>query len=93
MFQQRKKSGSCAGRTTGSLFAFVLAIRFYFGKPVFGERLLESRFQRREKIIKDANVWSITEREAIEDGIKRSFPEHTAPDSDESHFQLKKVSR
>ena len=41
-----------------------------------------------EEIIKGANAWGIAERETTEDGIKRSFPEHAAPESDRSDFQF-----
>ncbi len=41
-----------------------------------------------KEIIKSSDTGSISEREAIEDGIKGSFPEHTAPDCDGSQFEL-----
>ncbi len=37
---------------------------------------------------KKSNAWGITEREATEDSIKRSFLRHAAPDSDGSNFQF-----
>ena len=41
-----------------------------------------------KEIIKSADTRGISEGETAEDGIKRSFPEHTAPASDGSYFQL-----
>ena len=41
-----------------------------------------------KEIIKSPDAGSIHERESTEDGIKKSFPEHAAPDSDGSYFQL-----
>ena len=42
-----------------------------------------------KEIIKSPDTGSIPERESAEDGIKRSFPEHTAAlDRDGSYFQF-----
>ena len=41
-----------------------------------------------KEIIKSPDTGSIPERETAEDGIKRGFPEHAAPDSDGSYFQF-----
>ena len=41
-----------------------------------------------KEIIKSPDTGSIPERESAEDGIKRSFPEHTAPDRNGSYFQF-----
>ena len=63
--------------------------RFHFGKPVFlGEVILTVHPNAGEEIIKSANAGGIAEREAAEDGIKGSFPEHAGPDSDGSHLQF-----
>ena len=40
-----------------------------------------------KEIIKSSDTGSISERESAKDGIKRSFPEHAAPDGDGSYFQ------
>ena len=39
-----------------------------------------------KEIIKSPDTGSIPERETAEDGIKRGFPEHAAPDRDGSYF-------
>ena len=41
-----------------------------------------------KEIIKSPDTGSIPERETAEDGIKRGFPEHAAPDRDGSYFQF-----
>ena len=43
-----------------------------------------------KEIIKSPDTGSIPERESAEDGIKGSFPEHTAPDRDGSYLQLQR---
>ena len=43
-----------------------------------------------KEIIKSPDAGSIPERETAEDGIKRSFPEHAAPDRDGSYLQLQR---
>ena len=89
-FQQGQESGSSAGRITGSLLPFLFSFgRLQFGEPVFwGEVILSIHPNAGEEIIKSANAGGIAEREAAEDGIKGSFPEHAGPDSDGSHLQF-----
>ncbi|WP_251496991.1 hypothetical protein [Otoolea muris] len=89
-FQQRKKFGSHAGRITGSLTALLFSFRWlHFRKPVFrGEVVRTIHPNAGEEIIKSADTRGIPERESTEDGIKRSFLKHAAPDSDGSHFQF-----
>ena len=89
-FQKRKKFGSSAGRVTGSLITFLFPLgRFHFRKTVFWGKVVGIILPDTGKeIIKSADTGSISERESAEDGIKRSFPEHAAPDSDGSYFQL-----
>ncbi|MBC5742163.1 hypothetical protein FMM74_000855 [Lachnospiraceae bacterium MD308] len=41
-----------------------------------------------KEIIKSTDTRGIPERETAEDGIKRSFLKHAAPDSDGSNFQF-----
>ena len=41
-----------------------------------------------KEIIKSTDARGIPERETAEDGIKRSFLKHAAPDSDGSNFQF-----
>ena len=41
-----------------------------------------------KEIIKSPDTRGIAKREPAEDGIKGSFPEHAAPDSDGSNFQF-----
>ena len=41
-----------------------------------------------KEIIKSPDTGSISKRETTEDGIKGSFPEHAAPESDRSYFQF-----
>ena len=41
-----------------------------------------------KEIIKSSDTGSISERESAKDGIKRSFPEHAAPDRDGSYLQF-----
>ena len=53
-----------------------------------GEVILTVHPNAGEEIIKSANAGGIAEGEAAEDGIKGSFPEHAAPDSDGSNFQF-----
>ena len=89
-FQQRKKPGSCAGRITGSFFAFLIPLgRLHFREAVFWGKVVRIILPNAGKeIIKGSDTGSIAEREPTEDGIKRGFPEHTAPESDGSHFQF-----
>ena len=62
--------------------------RFYFRETVFRGKVVGIILPDMGKeIIKSANAGSIPERESAENGIKRSFPEHVAPDSDGSYFQ------
>ena len=88
--QQRKKLGSFAGRITGSFIAFLFPLgRFHFREPVFrGEVVLVIHPNTGEEIIKSIDTRGIAERETAEDGIKRRFLKHTAPDSDGSDFQF-----
>ena len=88
--QQRKKFGSNAGRVTGSFIAFLFPLgRFHFRETVFRGKVVGIILPDTGKeIIKSSDAGSIPERESAEDGIKRSFPEHAAPDSDGSYFQL-----
>lgn len=89
-FQQREKSGSYAGRTAGSLITFLFPLgRFHFRETVFRGKVVGIILPDTGKeIIKSPDARGIPEREAAEDGIKGSFPEHAAPDSDGSHFQF-----
>ena len=90
MFQKREKPGSCAGRITESL----IALLFPFGRLHLRETLLGRKVvpvvlpDAGKEIIKSPDTGSISERESTEDCIKRSFPEHAAPDGDGSYFQL-----
>ncbi len=88
--QQRKKSGSHAGRITGSFLAFLFSFgRFQFRQPVFrGEVVRMIHPNTGEEIIKSPDAGGIAERETAEDAIKRSFLKHTAPDGDGSNFQF-----
>ena len=88
--RQRKKLGSRAGRITGSLFAFLFPLgRFHFRKPVFGGEIVRIILPNTgEETIKSPDTRGIAEREIAEDGIKRSFLKHTAPEGDGSHFQF-----
>ena len=89
-FQQRKKFGSRAGRITGSLIAFLFSFgRLHFRKTIFRGKIVPVVLPDAGKeIIKSPDAGSIPERETAEDGIKRSFPEHAAPDRDGGYFQL-----
>ena len=91
-FQQRKKFGSRAGRITGSLIAFLFSFgRLHFRKTIFRGKIVPVVLPDAGKeIIKSPDAGSIPERETAEDGIKRSFPEHAAPDRDGSHFELQR---
>ena len=91
-FQQREKPGSCARRITGSLIAFPFPFgRFHFREPIFWGKMIGIILPDAGKeIIKSPDTRSIPERESAEDGIKRSFPEHAAPDRDGSHFELQR---
>ena len=90
--QQREKLGSGTGRVTGSLIAFP----FPFGRVHFRETFFWGKMigiilpDAGKEIIKSPDTRSIPERESAEDGIKRSFPEHAAPDRDGSHFELQR---
>ena len=44
-----------------------------------------------KEIIKSTDTRGIPERETAEDGIKRSFLKHAAPDSDGSNFQFQSI--
>ena len=89
-FQQRKKPGSYTGRITGSLITFLFPFRrFYFRKTFFGRKAaVVSQPDTGKEIIKSPDTWGIAEREAAKYGIKRSFPEHAAPDGNGIDFQL-----
>lgn len=87
-FQKRKKFGSSAGRVTGSLIAFLFP--FHFRETVLRGKVVGIILPDTGKeSIKSTDTGSIPERESVEDGIKRSFPEHAAPDSVEVTFSFK----
>ena len=66
---------------------FFSLVGFIFGKRSFGGKVVSVILTDAEKeIIKSPNAGSIPERESAEDGIKRGFPEHAAPDRDGSYF-------
>ena len=90
MLQQREKFGRSAGRIAGSLIPLLFPLRrFHFRETVLGgEIVLVILPDAGKEIIKSPDTRSIPERESAEDGIKRSFPEHAAPDRDGSYFQL-----
>ena len=87
--QQREKLGSGTGRVTGSLITFPFPFgRFHFREPIFWGKMIGIILPDAGKeIIKSPDTRSIPEGETAEDGIKRSFPEHAAPDGDGSYFQ------
>ncbi|WP_242955860.1 hypothetical protein [Lachnoclostridium sp. An181] len=89
-FQQRKKFRCSTGRIAGSFIAFLFPLRwFHFRETVFGGMVVGvSLPDAGKEIIKSSDTGSIPERETTEDSIKRSFPEHAAPDCDRSHFQF-----
>lgn len=82
--------GSHAGRIAGSLIAFLFPLRgLPFREAVFGGEVVCGIIPDAGKeIIKGTNARGIAEREATEEGIKGSLPEHAAPVSDGSHFQF-----
>lgn len=95
MFQQRKKFGCGTGRIAGSFIALLFPLGwFHFRETVFrgkvGPVILPDPGK---EIIKSPDTGSIPERETAEDGIKRSFPKHTAPECDGSDlkFQSKQI--
>ena len=89
-FQQRKKFGSDTGRITGSFIPLLFAlVWFHFRETIFWGKIAPVILPDAGKeIIKSSNAGSISERETAEDGIKRSFPEHAAPDCDGSYLQF-----
>lgn len=89
-FQQRKKFGCGTGRIAGSFLAFLFSLGwFYFRETVFRGKVVPVILPDAGKeIIKSPNAGSIPERETAEEGIKRSFPEHAAPDRDGGYLQL-----
>ena len=89
-FQQREKLGCSAGRITGSFLTFLFPFGwFHFRETVFrGKAAPVILPDAGKEIIKSPDTGSIPERETAEDGIKRSFPEHAAPDRDRSYLQL-----
>nr|WP_294492863.1 hypothetical protein [uncultured Mediterraneibacter sp.] len=90
MFQQRKEFGCGTGRITGSFLTFLFPFGwFHFRETVFrGKAASVILPDAGKEIIKSPDTGSIPERETAEDGIKRSFPEHAAPDRDGSYFQF-----
>ena len=90
MLQQREKFGSGTGRIAGSFIAFLFPLwRLHFRETVFRGKIVRVILPDAGKeIIKSPDTGSIPERESAEDGIKRSFPEHTAPECDGSYFQF-----
>jgi hypothetical protein len=89
-FQQRKKFGSGTGRITGSFLTFLFPFGwFHFRETIFRGKIAPvSLPDAGKEIIKSPDTGSIPERESAKDGIKRSFPEHAAPDRDRSYLQL-----
>lgn len=89
-FQQRKKLRSDAGRIAGSLIAFLFTLRrLYLRKTVFWREVIGVILPNTGKeVIKGAYPMCIAERKTTEEGIKRSFSEHTAPESDGSYLQF-----
>ena len=89
-FQQRKKFGSGTGRITGRFIPLLFPLGwFHFRKTIFRGKIVPVILPDAGKeIIKSPNAGSIPERETAEDGIKRSFPKHAAPDRDGSYFQF-----
>ena len=89
-FQQREKFGSRAGRITGSLITFLFPSWWlHFRETVLGRKVVPVVLPDTGKeIVKSSDTGGIPKREAAEDGIKRRFPEHSAPDGDGSYFQL-----
>ena len=89
-FQQREKLGCSAGRITGSFLTFLFPFGwFHFRETVFrGKTASVILPDAGKEIIKSPDAGSIPESETAEDGIKRSFPEHAAPDGDGSYLQL-----
>ena len=89
-FQQREKLGCSAGRITGSFLTFLFPFGwFHFRETVFrGKAASVILPDAGKEIIKSPDAGSIPESETAEDGIKRSFPEHAAPDGDGSYLQL-----
>lgn len=62
--------------------------RLPFRKTILGRKVVSVVLPDTGKeIIKSSDTRSVPERETAEDGIKRVFPEHAAPDGDGSHFQ------
>lgn len=62
---------------------------FHFRETVFRGKIVGVVLPDAGKeIIKSPDTGSISERESAEDGIKRSFPEHAAPDRDGSYLQF-----
>lgn len=90
MLQQREKFGRSAGRIAGSFIAFLFPLRwFHFRETIFRGKIIGVVLPDAGKeIIKSPDTGSIPERESAEDGIKRSFPEHAAPDRDGGYLQL-----
>ena len=89
-FQQRKKLRSDAGRIAGSLIAFLFTLRrLNLGKTVFWREVIGVILPNTGKeVIKSAYPRGIAERKTTEEGVKRSFSEHTAPESDGSYLQF-----
>lgn len=89
-FQQRKKFGSDTGRITGRFIPLLFPLGwFHFRETIFRGKIAPvSLPDAGKEIIKSPDTGSISERESAEDGIKRSFPEHAAPDRDGSYLQL-----
>ena len=89
-FQQRKKFGCGTGRITGSFITLLFPFGwFHFRETIFRGKIAPVILPDAGKeIIKSPDTGSIPERESAEDGIKRSFPEHAAPDGDGSYLQL-----
>ena len=90
VFQQREKFGCGNGRIAGSFLTFPFPFGWlYFRETVFWGKVVPVILPDAGKeIIKSPNTGSIPERETAEDGIKRSFSEHAAPDSNRSYLQL-----
>ena len=62
---------------------------FYFRETVFRGKIAPVILPDAGKeIIKSPDIGNIPKRESARYGIKRSFPEHTAPDSDGGYLQL-----
>ena len=90
--RQRSSRGRSLEAVLERLIPFLFPLRrIHLREPAFRGKTAGSVLSDTgEEIIKGTDTRSVPKRESTKDGIKGHFPEHTAPNSDGSYFQLQR---